>query len=117
MRSFLQLGTNDRKESISLAVDVATNLMRRKSITPKFTIDELRDCITTFKCGSRVQSRRFHQLDCDFMWTGLTVSLKVPVIHLHVFPTDVRIPLARCKLISAITLKLLILVFVLLIRC
>lgn len=40
MRAFLQLGKNAGKPSISVAVDVATDLMTRNGITPKFTLDE-----------------------------------------------------------------------------
>ena len=35
-------------------------------------------------------SRKFHQLNRDFNWYGTTVALKVPVIHLNVFPEDVK---------------------------
>ena len=90
IRAFMQLGKNAGKSSISVAVDVATNMMMQKGITPKFTLDELRDNITQYNCGTRGQSRRFHQLDRELNWHGSTVALKVPVIHLSVFPEDVQ---------------------------
>ena len=58
--AFLQCGRSAGKESISIAVDVATNLMAKKGITPKFTLDDLRDSITQHECGARAQSRRFN---------------------------------------------------------
>ena len=77
-----------------MAVDVATNLMVKKGITPKFTLDELRDNITLYSCGSRCQSCRFHQLDRELEWHGSTLALKVPVINLQVFSEDVHSVLA-----------------------
>lgn len=97
VRAFLQLGRNAGKPSISVAVDVATDLMVKKGITPKFTLDDLRDNITHYNCGARGQSRKFHQLDRNLEWLGSTVALKVPVIHLHAFPKDVQLTLAKSK--------------------
>ena len=88
VRAFLQFGKNAGKDSNSVAVDVATDLMMKKGITPKFTLDELRDNISEHKCGARGQSCKFHQLDLDS--NGATVQLKVPVIYLSVFPKDHR---------------------------
>ena len=39
VRAFLQLGRNVGKESLSMAVDVATNLMLKKGITPFHQLD------------------------------------------------------------------------------
>lgn len=97
VRAFLQLGKNAGKDSISVAVDVATELMEKKGITPKFTTDELRDMISQSKCGTRGQSRTFHKLDRTLQWSGETISIKVPVIHLQVFPEKVRLTLAKSK--------------------
>ena len=69
VRAFLQLGKNAGKDSISVAVDVATDLMEKKSITPKFTTDELRD-MSQSKCGARGQSRTFHKLDQNLQLSG-----------------------------------------------
>ena len=81
VRAFLQLGKCSGAPSISVA---ATTLMIKKGITPKFTLDDLRDNITLYSCGSRGQSRRFHQLDRELKWHGSTLALKVPVINLKV---------------------------------
>ena len=81
-----------------MAVDVATNLMQKKGITAKFTLEELRDNITQYKCGCRGQSRKFNELD-KTGWNGKTKSLKVPVIHLSAFSPDIRTALIKCKLI------------------
>ena len=90
VRAFMQLGKTSGKSSISIAVDVTTNLMIMKGITPKFTLDELRDNITQYNCGTRGQSRKFHQLDRELNWHGSTISLKVPVVQLNVFPEDTQ---------------------------
>ena len=95
--AFLQLGKNAGKDSSSVAVDVATDWMEKKGITPKFTIDELRDMVSQSKCGVRGQSRTFHKLDRNLQWSGDTISIKVPVIHLQVFPEEVQLTLARSK--------------------
>ena len=97
VRAFLQLGKTAGRESISVVVDVATSLMDTKGITPKFTIDELRDMVSQYNCGTRGQSRTFHQLNHQLEWNGEILSIKVPVIHLQVFPEDLRLPLARNK--------------------
>ena len=49
VRTFLQLGKNARKDSIRVAVDVATDLMKKKGITTKFTADDLRDMVSQSK--------------------------------------------------------------------
>ena len=49
MRTFLQLGKNAGKDSIRVAVDVATDLMEKKGITMKFTADDLRDMVSQSK--------------------------------------------------------------------
>ena len=86
VHAFLQLlGKNTGKDSISVAVDVATDLMDKKGITPKFTIDEFRDMVFQRNCSARGQSRTFHQLDRQLQWSGDTISIKVPMIHLPVF--------------------------------
>lgn len=79
-------------------MEVATNLMVKKNVTPKFTITELRDAITQFKCGVRGQSRPFYQLDQQLMWSGSSISIKVPVIHLDVFPPQIATALVKFKL-------------------
>lgn len=107
VRAFLQLGKNSGKESIGVAVDVATDLMMKMSVTPKFTLEELRDNISQQKCGMRGQSRRFHKLDRNFQWTGVVVSAKVPVIHLKVFPQDVQHALIKSKCMKATLLLFL----------
>ena len=89
-RSFLQLGKCSGKDSISIAVDVASKLMISNGMTLKFTLDDLRDNITLNKCGSRGQSRKFHQLDEDLEWNGRTHALKVPVVYLKVFTDDIQ---------------------------
>jgi hypothetical protein len=71
--------------------------MIKNNITPKFTLEGLRDNITSYKCGSRGQSRRFHKLDKDYAWTGEMISLKVPVVHLSIFPDEIGKSLARSK--------------------
>lgn len=97
-RSFLQVGKHSGQESISVAVDVAVDLMEKKGITAKFTLQELRDNITQHKCGCRGQSRKFNELD-NTQWNGKSKSLKVPVIHLNAFSPDIRTALIKCKLI------------------
>ena len=72
-----------------MADDVSTSLIVKKAITHKFMLDELRDNITLYSCGSRGQSRRFHQLDRELEWNGSTLALKVPVVNLQLFPADV----------------------------
>ena len=57
-RAFLQVGKHAGLDSISVAVDVATNMMSKRGVTAKFTIDELRDNITKYQCGCRGQSRK-----------------------------------------------------------
>lgn len=69
--------------------------MVKKLVTPKFTLNELRDNISQQKCGARSQSRRFFQLDRHLKWTGIVASAKVPVIELSMFPKDT---LAQSKL-------------------
>ncbi len=62
--------------------------MKNKGITPKFTLIELRDNITEYNCGHRGQSCKFNQLDRNLKCSGAKVSLKVPVIHLHIFQEE-----------------------------
>ena len=81
-----------------MAVDVATNLMQKRGIKAKFTLEELRDNITQYKCGCSGQSRRFNELD-NTQWNGKTKSLKVPVIHLSAFSSKICTALIKCKLI------------------
>ena len=95
VRAFLQLGKNDGKNSIAIAVDVAIKLMRQNGLTPKFTVEELRDNITQQSCGVRGQGRKFNQLDSNLIWTGKTIQLKVPVIHLSVFCNEDHLALAK----------------------
>ena len=45
VHAFTQLGKTSGRSSVSIAVDVTTNLMIIKGITPKFVLDELRDNI------------------------------------------------------------------------
>ena len=49
VRTFLQLGKNAGKDSIRVAVNVATDLMKKKGITTKFTADDLRDMVSQSK--------------------------------------------------------------------
>ena len=90
------MGKHSGQDSISVAVDVATNLMQIKGITAKFTLEELRDNITTDKCGCRGQSRKFNVLE-NSQWNGKTTGLKIPVIHLSAFTPDIRTALIKCK--------------------
>ena len=71
--------------------------MNKKGLTLKFTLEELRDHITQYKCGVRGQSRRFYQLEQDLTWNGKTTQLKVPVIHLRIFPDHVQNDLIKRK--------------------
>ena len=84
VRAFLQLGTSAGKASIGVAVDVATELMLKFNITPKFTLSELRDSISQNSCGCRGQSREFNKLK-GIEWSGQKVALKVPVVYLDTF--------------------------------
>ena len=93
----MQLGKNDGKNSIAIAVDVATGLMKKYNLTPKFTLEELQDKVSHQKCGLRGQSRRFYQLNKDFAWTGKKVQLKVPVVQLAVFTEEDHLALAKSK--------------------
>ena len=81
-----------------MAVDVATDLMEKKDITPKFTTDELSDMVSQSKCSARGQSHTFHKLDRNLQWSGDTISIKVPVIHLQVFPDEVQLTLAKVSI-------------------
>lgn len=56
--ALMQLGKTSGRSSVSIAVDVAMNLM---GITPKFTLDKLWDNITQYNCGTWGQCRKFHQ--------------------------------------------------------
>jgi len=91
------LGKTHGQDSISVAVDVASKLMNKKGLTLKFTLEELHDNISQYKCGVRGQSHRFHQLEPDLAWNGKTTQLKVPVIHLRVFPDYVQDDLINSK--------------------
>ena len=73
------------KDSVGATVNVATCLMDKKGITPKFTTDELRDKISHCKCVVRIQSCIFHQLDRNLEWTGDTISIETPVITYRSF--------------------------------
>ena len=73
--------------------------MNKKGLTLKFTLEELRDNITQYKCGVRGQCRRFYQLDKELMWNGKTTQLKVPVVHLKTFPDHVQHELISSKLL------------------
>ena len=90
VRAFLQLGKNAGKDSISVAVDVATELMEKKGIIPKFTTDKMRDMVSQSKCGAR----GLH-VDRNLQWSGDTISIKLPMIHLQVFPEEVQLTLAE----------------------
>ena len=46
--------------------------------------------ITQYNCGIRGQSCKFHQLDWELNWHGSTISLKVLVVQLSVFPEDIQ---------------------------
>ena len=45
-----------QENSISVAIDVAADLMANNGITSKFTLDELGDSITYYNCGAQGQS-------------------------------------------------------------
>ena len=53
--------------------------------------------ISQSKSGTSGQSRTFHKLDWNLQWSGDTISIKVPVIHLQVFPEEVQLTLAKSK--------------------
>ena len=76
-------------------MEVASKLMTVKGVTLKFTQEHLRDNITENKCGAKAQSRKFYQLDEHLKWNGETHALKVPVVHLDVFPQDIQIELIK----------------------
>ena len=57
--SFIQYRKSSNKPSISISVDVATDIQNEKGIKPKFTLSDLRDAITQCTCGDRGQSRKF----------------------------------------------------------
>ena len=88
--SFLQLGKSSGKDSISIAVNVASKMMITNGMTLKFTLEEICNNISQDNCGSRAQSRRFNHLDHDLEWNGRTHSLKVPVVHLEVFSQEIQ---------------------------
>ena len=90
----MQLGTQNGKESIAVAVDVTVELMQRMGVTPKFTISEFHDP----NRGVRSQSRVFNKLDKDLTPTG-SISIKVPVVHLSVFTPEISIRLVKCKFV------------------
>ena len=87
VHSFLQIGKCSGKDSISIAVDVASNLMTKKGLT---ILEELRDNISDMQCGLKAQTRRFHQLDDDLKWNLKFHSLKVPVVYLDAFSDETR---------------------------
>lgn len=93
----MQIGTQERKPSVSVAMDAAVTLMGKNNITPKFTLNELRDAVSNYNCGVRGQSRPFHMLNKDLSWSGKCANIKVPVIRLEVFPPQIADALAKCK--------------------
>ena len=95
IRSFLQVEKLEGKNSISIAVEVASKLMTAKGLTVKFTLEELRDNIAENKCGAKAQSHKVYQLDQYGKWNGETHALKVPVDHLDVFPKDIQTDLIK----------------------
>ena len=95
IRAFLQLGTQNGKESIAIAVDVCALLMTQKGISTQLTVGELRDNIPV-GCGVRLQSHVFRKLDSDLRPLG-SQSIKVPVVHATVFPKTLFTKLAKCK--------------------
>lgn len=76
-------------------MEVASKLMTVKGLTIKFTQEELRDSITEDKCGTKAQSHKFYQLDQYGKWNRETHALKVPVVHLDVFPKDIQADLIK----------------------
>ena len=69
VRAFLQLGRNGGKESLSVAVDVATNLMLKKGITPssRLTILGITSHTTTVVLGRKVAG----STNWIGIWSGL----------------------------------------------
>ena len=78
---------------------MASKLINKKGLTLKFTLEELRDNISQYKCGVRGQTLRFHQLEQDLSWTGKRTQLKVPVIHMRIFPDHIQDDLIKSKYI------------------
>ena len=79
----MQIGTHAREDSISVAVDVATNLMVKTGVIVKFTVEELRDNISKYQCGCKGQSCKFNSLDKHLKWKKKkTKSLKLPIVQL-----------------------------------
>ncbi len=75
----------ERPASVWLLMLPHAQLMKNKGITPMFTLIELRDNITEHDCEHRGQSRKFNLIDWNLKFSGAKVSLKVLVIHLHIF--------------------------------
>ena len=78
----MQLGKQSGRESISVAVEVATKLMSCNGITPKFSLNDFRDNMKShLDCGIRSQNHRvFTRLNQDNIPNG-KISIKVPVVH------------------------------------
>jgi len=106
-RAFLQVGTHGGQDSISVAVDVASNLMVKRGVVIKFTLEELRDNISKYQCGCRGQSRKFNSLNKDLKWKKEFKHLKVPVINLNVFSPDMQTVLIKSKFPFLCTSKIL----------
>jgi len=107
----LQVGTHGGQDSISVAVDVASNLMAQTGVVMKFTTEELRDSISKYQCGCRGQSRKFNSLNTHLEWKKEFKHLKVPIINLNVFSPDMQTALIKCKLSLFVFLCILHIVF------
>ena len=101
----MQLGKQSGRESISVAVEVATKLMSCKGITPIFSLNDFRDNIPT-DCGVRSQSRVFTRLNQDNIPNG-KISIKVPVVHSIVFPPKIFTRLAKSMYLLIIIIVIL----------
>lgn len=73
------------------------NLMVKKGITLKFTLEEVRDKITANQCGFRGQSRRFHKLDDNDERTGTIRVNQSPGNIFACFPDKVSALLTKSK--------------------
>ena len=76
IQSFLQIGKTGGKDSISIAVEVASKLIIVQGLTLKFTQEELRGSSTENKCGTTAQSHKFYQLDQYRKWNGEVIRGK-----------------------------------------
>ena len=102
---FLQLGKQNGKPSVAIAVDICARLMQRAGMTAKFGLADLRDNISADKCGVRAQVRTFFQLEENGVWLGEVCRIKVPVVHLSAFPDLVAKTLSKRKIANTHSYK------------